>query len=573
MAPPRSNGAVYAWTLEEIFNARDAQIRGQFSLPARLAVSMRTNAAIGVARRGRLAPQKCIKTEVVPAKGAGSGSIQNEADAIYGEAGVAVSAGTRADIEGCLVDHGVAFGFNTWTAREDGTRTDVVVSYWPIEHVRWDAHLRCYVTRVDPSVMPEDGAATIGMGEVPIVHGDGRWIIFALSEDEPHKQDAALLDAAIVWATNAFANRDWAKSSVAHGNVKMIGTMPEGSALQDADGDTPEATAMIALMRGMISGDDPAGLLPNGADAKFVGPVGTNYQVFSELVLSSERLAARIYLGTDGTLGSNGGAPGVDIGELFGVATTKVQGDLGAISRGLQTGSIEIWTAINFGSSEKAPTHRYMIPDADADADKASLGVRRQAFYADIDAAKKAGAVVDQVFVDAVAAQYDVEPFTVKVVAPVAPPPALLAAATALAVRGFDAEALSMTLSAAQAPTVALVARNTDAIEQLSLVLSGIATVRGKDGTDGFDGADGAQGTEGPQGLPGVRGAMGAVGPVGPRGKDGAKAEALTGAESYAHFTATLVELRKLGAKLTPDMVRAVAERHGVTAPELEAAE
>jgi hypothetical protein len=400
MGPPIETGKVYAWSLEEIFNARDAQIRGNFAMPAKMAVSMRTNAAIGVARRGRLAPQKCIKTELVPAKGAGAGSVANEADALYGDAGVGITPGTRADVEACLVDHGVAFGFNTWTPREDGSRTDVEVRYWPIEHVRWDAYRRCYVTRVDG-----------GGAEVDIVHGDGRWIIWALSDHEAHNQDAAILDGCIVWATNAFGGRDWAKSSVAHGNVKMIGKMPDGVALQNADGDTPEATAMIALMRSMVTGENPAGLIPFGAEADFVAPAGTNYQVFSELVGMSERLAARIFLGTDGILGSTGGAPGVDITALFGVALTKIQGDLGAISRGLQTGSIEIWAAINFGDSAKAPTHRYMIPDADADADKASLATRRQAFYADVEAAKAAGAVVDQAFIDKLAAQYDVEPF------------------------------------------------------------------------------------------------------------------------------------------------------------------
>ncbi len=172
LTPPPSTGNVYAWTLEQIFGARDAQIRGQFALPSRMAVSMRTNAAIAVARRGRLAPQKCVKTELVPAKGAGSGSIANEADALYGNEGVGVTPGTRADVEACLVDHGVAFGVNTWTPREDGSRIDVSVSYWPIEHVRWDAYRRCYVTRVD------------GGGEIDIVHGDGRWIIWALAEHD-----------------------------------------------------------------------------------------------------------------------------------------------------------------------------------------------------------------------------------------------------------------------------------------------------------------------------------------------------------------------------------------------------
>lgn len=48
---PVSTGYVYAWTLAEIFAARDAQMRGQFALAARLAESMRTDDALAVALR------------------------------------------------------------------------------------------------------------------------------------------------------------------------------------------------------------------------------------------------------------------------------------------------------------------------------------------------------------------------------------------------------------------------------------------------------------------------------------------------------------------------------------------
>jgi hypothetical protein len=422
MTPPPEVGSVYSWSLEDIRAARDAQMRGQFARPAQLAAAMRTDDAISVARGNRLSPLRCIRVEIKPSKGARGKPIADEAEALYGQDGIAISLETCASIEGCFVDHGIAFATNTWTPREDGSRVDCTVSYFPIEHVRWEPYKRCYVARVDSSVM------TDGMSEVDIVHGDGRWIIFSEFAHEPYKQHAAVLPAALVWACRAFAMRDWAKGSVSHGSAKVIGTMPEGVPLQgDAPGTlSPQATAFVALVRDVATSDNAAGVKPFGSTLDLLTNDSPAWQIFEKLVENRERAAARIYQGTDGALGANGGAPGVDISVLFGVASTKVQGDSVVISRGLQSGSIDIWTAINFGDSALAPTRRYMLPDADGDADRASLTVRTNAFYAHIELAAKRF-VIDQAFVEKIAKLYDVEAPTLVVKTPegvVAVPPA-----------------------------------------------------------------------------------------------------------------------------------------------------
>lgn len=373
-------------------------MRGQFATAAALAASMRTDDALAVARSNRLAPQRCLPVEIVPVKGARGKAIASEAEALYGQNGGAISAGTAADINGSLVDHGVAFAYNVTTPRDDGTRIDFEVHYWPIEHVRWDETTRGYRTRVQGE-----------LSESPITHADGRWIIFQAHEHEPYKQEAAVLPGALVWARHAFAIRDWAKSSVAHGSAKVIGEMPAGVALQDANGLTPEAAAMAELLRAIATSDAPVGIRPAGSKTEFLTNTSSAWQIFAELVTNAERAAARIYLGTDGTLGSVGGAPGVDVSQLFGVAATKVQGDLAAISRGLQTGSIDVWTAVNFGDSSLAPSRRYMIPDADEEAERASRGARLMAFFAAIDAARASGFVVDQKYADRLAEAFNVD--------------------------------------------------------------------------------------------------------------------------------------------------------------------
>jgi len=404
LAVPKGSGvSLTSWTLAEIFTARDAQLRGDFRQPARMAESMMTDDALATAFENRLDPQRCIAVGIAPAKGARGASIAGEAEALFGQGGIAISGDTSASVHACLVRHDVAFAHCAPVPREDGSRVDYIASAWPIENVRWDAYERVFKTRIDPS----SGDASVG-GEVPIVHGDGRWVIFQRFETDPFKH-ATLLAAALIWARHAYAIRDWAKSSVAHGNVKMIGEMPVGVALQNADGDTPEATALIELMQDMVRADAPVGIRPAGSKTEFVANNSTAWQVFEKLVLNAESAAARLYLGTDGTMGSKGGAPGVDIQAMFGVAATKIQGDLACLSRGWQTGLIEPWTAMNFGDSSLAPTRRYMLPDADADAEVSSRGTRHTAFFDHIDRAKRGGFDITQAYVDKVAAQYDVE--------------------------------------------------------------------------------------------------------------------------------------------------------------------
>ncbi len=402
--PPEAT-SVYSWSLSEIWAARDQQLRGNFAQPARLAASMRTDDALSVARANRLAPRRCLKAEMIAANETSRAkTIADESEGQYGEKGIAISEGTLADIHGALVDHGIAFAYNIWTPRDDGTRVDVEIRYFPIEHVRWDDHERVYKARVAPEF------SALAFSELVITHGDGRWIIFSAFDHKPFAQEAAILAGSLVWARHAFAVRDWAKSSVAHGSAKVIGEMPEGVALQTKDGLTPEAMAMAELLRAIATSDAPVGLRPSGAKTEFLTNNSSAWQIFVELTNNAEKAAARIYLGTDGTLGAQGGAPGVDVAALFGVASTKVQGDLGTIERCIGEGSVHVWTAINFGDSTLAPSRHYLLPDADADAARASVGTRRQAFYADLAQARANGFVIDQDFVADLAAQYDIDP-------------------------------------------------------------------------------------------------------------------------------------------------------------------
>lgn len=401
---------VYGWSLEKIYDARAAQMRGQFELAAKLAKAMQTDDAISVAHANRLAPQSALKVEMKPANGrARAVSIAEEAEPLFGQKGVALTTSTVRSIHGCLATHGVAFAYNTSQPRADGSRLDLFASYWPIEFVRWCSLRRGFMARLDLGFGTSGEKMANGF-EVPICHGDGRWIVFSKCEFEPWINSAAILPGATIWARHAHAIRDWAKGSVAHGNAKVIGEMPAGVPLQTKEKQlTAEAASMLALLDAIARGEAPTGIRPAGSKVDFLVNSSTAWQVWDELAKNAEKAAARVYLGTDGTLGTQGGAPGVDITALFGVATTIVQGDLEALERGFREGVIEPWCALNFGDSSLAPTRSYMIPDADEEAKREGEAKRRKAFFDDIKASRDQGFVVDQTYVNDVAKSYDID--------------------------------------------------------------------------------------------------------------------------------------------------------------------
>jgi len=412
LTPPLSSSSVHTWTVPEIRNARDAQLQGIFSLPALLAASMRTNSAMFTAWENRLAPQRAIGVELVPRKGARGKAIAGEAGGLYGPEGVGVHPDTLADIHSDLINHGLAIGSNRAEPRDDGSRVDLFHEYWPIEHVRWREHDQQLITQTSEGE------------ELPIVHGDGRWTVYRKHTHRPWQMQACLLPGALIWAAHAHSIRDWTKGSTSHGNAKVVGTLPEGVALQGTDGNlSGEAQEAITLLRAISSLDQPVGLKPFGMDLDYLMNTSNAWQVWEQLAVNAEKAAARVYLGTDGMLGSIGGAPGVDIGQLFGVATTKVQGDFSAIERGLSEGVIEPWAAMNFGDSRLAPRRRYMMPDADKEKTHEDYAKRSTAFHGDVAAYKAGGFIVNQATVNRLAELHGVEAPTLAVVAPVTAAP------------------------------------------------------------------------------------------------------------------------------------------------------
>jgi hypothetical protein len=259
-----------------------------------------------------------------------------------------------------------------------------------MSRVWWAEHNRCLEALLD------DGSVE------PIVHADGRWTVYRLRELRPW-ESGALVPAALVWADRAFGIRDRSNASVSHGNAKWIGELPPG-----VPTDGPQAReflAMLSLMHEAL----PYGIRPSGAKTEMIANTSTAWQIFQEIVRGGLEDAARIYNGHDGTIKASGGNYVKD-GFLFGVSVDLVEGDLRALERGFKEGVVEPWAALNWGDSSLAPCRRWLMPDADLDQRAASTSTRRKAMWDDVDRARAAGVVVDQVFLDATAALYELEP-------------------------------------------------------------------------------------------------------------------------------------------------------------------
>lgn len=394
VAAPRRTRPADGWTLEAIREARDAQLRGDFKRPVRLAEAIRTDDALFVAYHNRLAPHNAISAKLTPQ---GDGT-RGAATCRKAEASIHSSRSVIEGIIGTMANHGVAIGYIEHEPSDDGTRVDFRLTEWPLEHVKWNDSRECLETRT------RDGQI------VDIVHGDSRWVVFRKFQNLPWTQEACLLPASFVWAAHANGLKDWAQVSTSHGQAKIIGALPEGVSLQsDAAGTlTPQAEGLLNMLQDLVSGEAGAGIHEANAKVNFLANGSTAWQVFHELIQNREKAAARIYTGTDATMGSQGGAPGVDIAALFGVATTKVQGDFGAIESAWYTGVSQPWAAMNEGDSRYAPRLVYQMPDTDSKAKRLEEKEKLDLLFDAIERYKGGGMLVTQEVVNMLAALFGV---------------------------------------------------------------------------------------------------------------------------------------------------------------------
>lgn len=299
---------------------------------------------------------------------------------------VACPSGMLADaFIGCAF-HGIHIGEVAWDVRSDGSRLDPFMVSWPIESTEWEEHTGQLI-------------ALTTSGRIPIIHGDGRWVVFAKHADRPWTW-GGLIPLAGVWSDRGYAVRDRANSAESHGDDKWIGTLPEGVPLKSKQADAFE-DQMVRLYEARR-----VMLVPFGGMVKRDEAMAQNWQIFREIIEQSNKDAARILLGQDGSMIATGGDYKKSAG-MFGVRNDIIESDLATIGACLSTGLLRPWSLINHNRWDRL-SYRWLMPDADEDARRDSLTARRKALWEDITAARAADMVVDQAYVDARAAELGV---------------------------------------------------------------------------------------------------------------------------------------------------------------------
>lgn len=363
-------------------------MRGDFKQPVRLAEAMRTDDALFTAYMIRVSTQLsvCLKREP-PERGRLQSTIDRLDDSVCTPPHV------RQSILGTLANHGIAIGYVLWSVKDTDAGPTVAfeLTEWPLEHVRY--------LQSDSSLV----TSTLGGLQVPITHGDGRWIVFRKFGLLPWTQDAAILPGALLWAAHASGIADWAGASAAHGSPKLVGELPQGVRLEgDGGGLSPVASAFISMMQGLVSGESSAAIRPFGSKTDLLISESTAWQVFEKLTTNRESAAMRVYNGTDALLGSRGGAPGVDISALFAVASTRIQGDFEALERGYREGLDEPWLEMHgLDLPYDEGWLRYETPDPDAAAKSLQESDAIVRMGGAITALKTAGIEVTQSVIDA----------------------------------------------------------------------------------------------------------------------------------------------------------------------------
>lgn len=386
LEPSRSWASFTGWSLETIRGARDSHMVGNMQASADLAQACKCEPTIFTALQNRIAPHRGLPRVVRCRKV----RIAAEASATFAPAGQALPASTVATAEERMVMLGAAVGQNVWTARPDGTRVDVRHELWPARSLRVDT-LRAQLQAVTTQ------------GFVDVIHGDGRWVVWSLFDDEPW-QWGAVKPLSTLWAQLSMGGADWQEASEIHGHAHTIGRLPDGMAA-----DSAAAESFALLCDELTSRKRSGGVIPGGGAIELVEANSNVYQIWTELIKQRTSEVVRTLLGQDGTTTNEGGNY-IKAAMLSGVRDDLVEADLGALSYAATTGILQPWAAVNFGA-DVAPDLElaWLFPDREEDMRRQSLATREKAYTEGILARRLAGFIVTQEWADAYADELGVE--------------------------------------------------------------------------------------------------------------------------------------------------------------------
>lgn len=358
-----SNDWLGSWDAAGVREASDAHAAGDFQRSSQLFDSMLRDPRIFAAVLQRIGPPLSLVHSVQGAsRWNGKGLAERaraDAEVLFVDQSTAFPFGVFAGMFASLAVHGLAILQVVWHAREDGSHVDPVVSEWPIHATAWNPTRKGY-----------DAITSTG-DVVPIVHGDGRWIIVASRGSEPHRM-GALRALAASWVDRANAVIDRREHAAAHGSPNVVGTLPESIEPKGKVG------ASFAAEIRKLQRPKGGAVLPFGSKVQFLEAQTLSFAVFENMIKSDNADIALALLGQDGTTENSGGAY-TKILALKNVRFDIVEMDVRASGTALTTGLLVHHAAKNYGRADVAGSLVWHLPDPEEDSRIAELANRHRA--------------------------------------------------------------------------------------------------------------------------------------------------------------------------------------------------
>jgi hypothetical protein len=418
------------WTLEKIRTARKQHDIGNFTDTVRLRDVLTIDPRIESGLMQRCATPIGLTVDVTASEARGGRGVsalaKNEVTDWFDRGSRVAGHTVRRRILEDLVMAGVAIAQVHWRFDEEGGWWRVwSVEPWPLEFAFFNPSLGAI------QLITTDGLLTPR-------HGDGKWLVIERFGMKSWMH-GAVRALSTPWADRAFGIRYRAGHAQRHGSPAPVGELPEGIPIDSADG-----KAFQKFVKALWQGR-PWAVKPLGAKVELLEARTTAWQVFNDIVKTSDSDIAITLLGQDGTQAKGG----VYTSPQFkGVRFDLVQDDAQTLDGAFETGLALPYASINYGA-EFVPHIESAVPDPEEDARKASAARDVEAFARGVISLRAAGFTLTPDYVEDMATtRYRVTaPKLDANLGPIAPtlPPALNVAKPGAVEGAHDAEAMKPT--------------------------------------------------------------------------------------------------------------------------------